>query len=254
MLVAALSLAISSASAQGLGDFLGNLVEGVLSKSNVSIHDLVGSYKSEGPAVSFKSDNFLKKAGGVAAAAAVEAKLAPYYEQYGLNSATLVVNPDSTFTLGMRLLSLSGTISKANDDSFIFNFMVMKSIPVGSVEAFISKGPSTVDLLFDASKLINVVQTVSKFVNTNSLKLFSEILSSYDGLLVGFKLKSDGSASSSSPSSSSQGSSISSPGNKTQDSGNSSNETNVGSGSNQSSGLDALKNILSGKGKKKNKK
>ena len=77
--------------AQGLGDLLkglggsgstiGNLVEGVFTKTNLTLADLVGDYTSEGPAVAFKSDNLLKQAGGIAGAAALETKLKPYYEQ-----------------------------------------------------------------------------------------------------------------------------------------------------------------------------
>ena len=42
------------------------MLEGIFTKTNLEIADLVGEYESAGPAVSFKSDNFLQKAGGIA--------------------------------------------------------------------------------------------------------------------------------------------------------------------------------------------
>ena len=60
-------------------DKIGGLISGianVLGKSNVEIADLEGTWKYNKPAVAFKSDNLLKKAGGTAAAEVIESKLA----------------------------------------------------------------------------------------------------------------------------------------------------------------------------------
>lgn len=78
-----------SASAQSIGDLLkglgqgssdigstiGNALQGIFTKTDLTIEDIVGEYVSTGPAVAFKSDNFLQKAGGIAGAAALETKL-----------------------------------------------------------------------------------------------------------------------------------------------------------------------------------
>ena len=56
-------------------DIISNVIEGVFTKTDLTLADLVGEYKSEGPAVTFKSENFLQKAGGIAGAAAIESKL-----------------------------------------------------------------------------------------------------------------------------------------------------------------------------------
>ena len=68
---------------------LGDLLSGVANKfglgsSSLTIEKLVGTWKYSGPAVSFKSDNLLLKAGGAAAATQVESKLEPYYRTAGL--------------------------------------------------------------------------------------------------------------------------------------------------------------------------
>ncbi|MDE5903509.1 MAG: DUF4923 family protein, partial [Muribaculaceae bacterium] len=75
----------------GVGETVTNLIQGVFSKSDLTVADIAGEWTSNGSAVSFTSDNFLQKAGGVAAAAAIETKLNPYYEQYGLNAPLMTI-------------------------------------------------------------------------------------------------------------------------------------------------------------------
>ena len=64
---------------KGTSDILSGLqglVEGVISKSDLTEADLIGSYKYSKPAVAFKSDDLLKKAGGAAAAGVI---LPPFF-------------------------------------------------------------------------------------------------------------------------------------------------------------------------------
>lgn len=95
---------------KGAGGALGNIVEGVFTKSDLTVKDIEGEWKADGSAVSFKSDNMLKKAGGIAVAGAVESQLNEYYKKYGLNNAVFTVNPDATFSLGFKKIVLKGTI------------------------------------------------------------------------------------------------------------------------------------------------
>lgn len=81
---------------------LQGLVEGLISKSNLTEQDLVGQYKYSAPAVAFKSDNLLKKAGGSAAAGVITAKIAPYYEKVGITSLTATFNEDKTFLFTIK--------------------------------------------------------------------------------------------------------------------------------------------------------
>ena len=61
------------------GGIVGNLLEGVFTKTDLTTKDLMGVWTTDKPAVSFKSEDMLKKAGGMAAAAALETKLTPYF-------------------------------------------------------------------------------------------------------------------------------------------------------------------------------
>lgn len=191
-------LAVGSASAQNLGDLLGgdlgntlgNMLEGVFSSSKLSVSDLEGTWQSSGPAVCFQGEGFLKKAGGLAAASALETKLAPYYQKYGLDNATLTVDNAGNFTLKMKSIKLSGTITKSSkgDGIFDFNFKALGTISLGKITTYVQKSYNSLDVMFDATKLKKLVTTVANFTGISIAKTFSSLLDSYDGLCVGFKM------------------------------------------------------------------
>lgn len=212
------------------GDILSNVIEGVFTKSNLSLADLVGEYKSQGPAVTFKSDNFLQKAGGIAGAAAIEAKLNPYYEQYGLNGMTLTVDKDANFKMTIKGMSLSGSISKnESEGTFEFNFKVI-GFNLGKFTAYIEKSGSNLNLMFDATKLKSFISTVAKFTGNSLASTVGSILDSYEGACIGFKMVSVSSGSQSQSSNSKD---------------NTHQSDSVSSGSSiVNQGLDALKGIF----------
>lgn len=191
-----------AANAQGLGDILSGLgggntsdvissvIEGVFTNTNLTLADLVGEYQAQGPAVTFKSENFLQKAGGIAGAATIESKLKPYYEQYGLNSMTLTVDENSNFTMKIKALSLKGTVSKnESDGTFDFNFNVL-GINLGKFTAYIEKSGNNLKLMFDATKLKSFISTVAKFTGNSMAGALASILDSYEGACIGWKMVS----------------------------------------------------------------
>lgn len=212
----------------GLGDILGGVIEGVFTKSDLTLQDLVGDYTSEGPAVTFKSENFLQKAGGIAGAATIESKLKPYYDKYGLNNMTLSVDENADFTMKIKSLNLKGSITKNEEDgTFDFNFNVA-GMKLGKFTAYIEKSGSTLKLMFDASKLKDIISAVAKFTGNSMASALSSILDSYDGACIGFKMVAVKNSSN--------------PTNST-DSGNS---NATGGSSTGASGLGALKDLLKG--------
>lgn len=206
MVGALISASTFIANAQSIGDILGSLggnnngsssttgsvltgiIEGVFTKTNLSLSDLVGEYKAQGPAVTFKSDNFLQQAGGIAGAAAIETKLKPYYEQYGLNNMTLDVDTAANFVMKIKSLSLKGNITKNDSEgTFDFNFNVM-GMKVGSFTAYIEKSGSNLNLMFDATKLKSFISIVAKFTGNSMATTLGNILDSYDGACIGWKM------------------------------------------------------------------
>lgn len=184
-----------------LGETIGNVLEGVFTKSNLSLEDICGEWITDGSAVSFKSDNLLQKAGGIAAAAALETKINPYYEQLGLNNAVMTIKNDGTFSLKAKKITLQGTLTSNGDGTFEFNFRAFGKLSLGKMTAYVQKAGNHVDIMFDATKLKNLISGIAKVTGVNLAKTAASLLDSYDGLCVGFGMNKNGSAQSNSGSS-----------------------------------------------------
>lgn len=181
----------------GLGETVGNLIEGVFTKSNLTVEDICGEWVTDGSAVSFKSDNFLQKAGGVAAAAAIETKINPYYEQLGLNNAKMTIKNDGTFTLKAKMVTLQGTLASNGDGTFEFNFKAFNAVPLGKMTAYVQKSGNHVDIMFDATKLKTLISGIAKITGVSMAKTAASLLDSYEGMCVGFGMNKSGSGESS---------------------------------------------------------
>lgn len=200
----------ATANAQGLGDLLnslggnsgsdlgstvGNVLSGIFTKTDLTVQDIAGSYVSDGPAISFKSDNFLQKAGGLAGAAALETKLKPYYEKYGLIGMPLTIDNDGNFTLSVKAVKLSGTVeAKDNKGVFVFNIKVAGKMKIGQFTAYIQKSGKNIDLMFDAKKLKNLISSIAKLSGQSLVSSMGKLLDSYDGANIGFSMKYSGAA------------------------------------------------------------
>lgn len=170
---------------------LKGLAEGLLTSSKVGEDDLVGNWRYNAPAVTFKSDNLLQKAGGSAASGVIVEKIAPYYEKAGITSLTATFNQDRTFELKVKKITLTGTYALAGDEAngdFVFNFKAVKKLPLGKMNAHVDKVGSKITLTFDASKLIKLVNTVAQVSGRASLQSAAKLLNSYGGLNCGFEL------------------------------------------------------------------
>ncbi|MCM1292156.1 MAG: DUF4923 family protein [Bacteroides sp.] len=175
------------------GSKIADALGSVLSTDKLDVKQLEGEWKYSEPAVTFKSDNLLKKAGGAAASSVVTSKLAPIYKTVGLDKMILTINENGEFAMKVRSLTLKGTITaiekEGSQANFEFNFNV-GSKPIGKVNAYVEKSVSgAMKLTFDVSKLISLVEKVGSFTGNSTLKTLSSALSSYDGLCAGFELK-----------------------------------------------------------------
>ena len=174
-----------------LGGTLGNIIEGVFTSSNIDIADLEGEWTITGPAVSFKSDDFLKNAGGLAAASMIETKIEPYYTKYGLTGAKLVIDTEGNYSLQIKnKYNISGTITRsegAAQGTFDFNFGLLGK-KVTSLTTYVQKTPKTMDIMFDASKFKTIISAIAKISGMRLAKTASSLLNQYEGLCIGFKL------------------------------------------------------------------
>ncbi|MDE6489619.1 MAG: DUF4923 family protein [Muribaculaceae bacterium] len=172
----------------GLGALSG-LLSGLLSTDDIDPASMVGTWSYSSPAVCFQSDNFLQKAGGAAAATAIEEKLAPYYKTAGITLMTLTVNEDHTFAMQVRKITLKGTITKDENGDIMFNFTALGKISLGSMKAYVTMtGKESMSIMFDVSKLMTIVKTVANVSGNSTIKSVTTLLESYDGICAGFKL------------------------------------------------------------------
>lgn len=184
-----------------LKDFLGKLggdsdaIEGItgiigdIAGGGVEIKDLTGDWEYVAPAVSFRSDNLLKKAGGAAAADKIEKEIEPYYQKAGLTGLKMKFNADSTFVMKVKRAELKGNVTKNKDGQYLFEFKAFGKVRIGSMTAYMSRSGKNVKLTFDVSKLISLVEKISVISGNASIKGIAALLSSYDGLNAGFELK-----------------------------------------------------------------
>jgi len=157
--------------------------------SKISPERLVGTWNYVSPAVCFKSENFLQKAGGAAMATTIENKLSGYYDKFGLNKVVLTVDEQQNFTLNLGMLRTSGTVTVDGEDVY-FNFSALGRISLGKMKTYITMtGNSQMSLMFDVTKLMNIITAVGSATNISTVKTVSSLLNSYEGLCAGFKLQ-----------------------------------------------------------------
>lgn len=171
----------------GVDSALG-IIGGLLGTSDVTIDQLVGTWQYNRPAVAFQSDNVLKKAGGIAAAQAIENKILPYYKMLGVTELKFTVEQDATFTFTIKNIPVKGTLEKGEDGNFVFHFNALGKVNLGKVSAVITSSDSGIDLTFDATKVMEIATKILGATGNSTLKTASSLLDSYEGLNLGFGL------------------------------------------------------------------
>lgn len=180
----------------GAGGALGNVLEGVFTKTDLTVADIAGEWTSTGSAVSFQSDNFLKKAGGSAAAGAVESKLDDYYNKFGLTGAVLDIDQDGNFTLTIKKLPIKGTLEVKSKGVFTFNFNAGGLMKLGSMSAYVEKTPTGINVMFDADKIKKIMTLAASISGSKMVSTADQLLKQYDGICIGFKMKGQSASSS----------------------------------------------------------
>lgn len=175
----------------GLTGLIGGILEGVFSTSNIEVADMAGQWTVDGSAVTFKSENFLQKAGGIAAASAIQQKLDPYFKKYGLTGAILTIQPDGSCTLVLKRMTLKGNFQKAQDGNFLFNITLMGRT-LSSIPTYVQKTSTSMDIMFDANKLKEILGLVARISGSKLASTASTLLNQYEGICIGFSMQKTG--------------------------------------------------------------
>jgi len=163
-----------------------NAITSVIGLDKVSASNLIGSWKYSGPGCAFTSENLLAKAGGEIAAAQIEEKVAPYYQQVGLSSGNTYItfNQDGTFSSKIAGTSFNGTYTFDQSSQQI----KLKGMLL-SINCYAKKEVGGISILFEAKKLLSIIQTMTALSGNTNLQAIGELSKKYDGVRIGFDMK-----------------------------------------------------------------
>ena len=163
-----------------------NAIASVIGLDKVSAANLIGSWKYSGPGCAFTSENLLAKAGGEVAASQIEEKLLPYYQQVGISSGNTYItfNQDGTFSSKIAGTNFSGTYTfdEASQQIKLKGMLL-------SMNCYVKKETGGISILFEAKKLLTVLQTMSALSGNANLQTIGDLSKNYDGVRVGFDMK-----------------------------------------------------------------
>ena len=163
-----------------------NAITSVIGMDKVSARGLIGTWTYLGPGCAFTSENLLAKAGGEVAAAQIEEKLLPYYQQVGISSGNTYITfkEDGTFTS-----KIDGTPFSGN---YTFDESTQKITLKGlllSVNCYTKREISGISILFEAKKLLTVLQTMAALSGSKDMQAIGDLSKQYEGVRVGFDMK-----------------------------------------------------------------
>ena len=165
------------------GGTLGNVITSVIGAQKVTAADLVGSWKYSGPGCAFTSEKLLAQAGGEVVAGQIKAKVLPYYQQIGISAqnTTITINQDGTYSATFRGTPMNGkwTYDEANCRMNLQGLLL-------SLNCYAKRNVNGIALLFDASKLLTLLQTAAAMSGNQNIQTVGEISKSYDGVRLGF--------------------------------------------------------------------
>jgi hypothetical protein len=163
-----------------------NAITSVIGMDKVSSRGLIGTWNYMGPGCAFTSQNLLAKAGGEVAAAQIEEKLLPYYQQVGISPSNTYITfkEDGTFTSKIDGTPFSGnyTFDEATQKITLKGLLL-------SVNCYTKREISGISILFEANKLLTILQTMAALSGNKDMQAIGDLSKQYDGVRVGFDMK-----------------------------------------------------------------
>ena len=163
-----------------------NAISSVIGLDKVKTQNLIGTWQYSKPGCAFTSENLLAKAGGEVVAVQIEEKLLPYYQQVGLSASNTFItfNEDGTFSSKIAGTPFSG--------KYTFDEQTQKISLKGlllSINCYAKKEVNGISILFEAKKLLTVLQTMSAMSGSKDLQTIGDLSKKYDGVRIGFDMK-----------------------------------------------------------------
>lgn len=165
------------------GGTLGNVIISVIGAQKVTAQDLIGAWNYSSPGCAFTSENLLAKAGGEVAATRIKEKALPYYQQIGITSqnTNITFKQDGTYAATFRGTPMSGkwTYDEASSKVTLQSLLL-------TINCYAKRNYTGIGLLFESSKLLNILQTMAALSGNQNIQAVGEISKTYDGLRLGF--------------------------------------------------------------------
>ncbi len=157
---------------------------------NLSKGDIKGTWNYTGSAVKLESEDLVKSAAAGVAATQVEKKLDEYLAKIGLKEGafTFAFNEDNTFTTTVKGKAFNGTYTLAEDGTTL-TLKYGKTISTKGFTTEASIKSSTLELLFQADKLLELIEKLTANSSSTALKTIGTLSSQYDGMKIGLELQ-----------------------------------------------------------------
>ena len=168
------------------GQVWGNVLQSVLGLDKMTKADLIGTWSYSQPGCAFTSKEMLAQAGGEAMAQAIKDKMLPTFQSVGINSTStkITFKQDGTFTSTIAGKNFSGkyTFDEANYKVNLQGLLL-------NINCYAKKNSNGIALLFEASKLLTVIQTMTALSGNSTAQTIGDLSKNYDGLRIGFDYK-----------------------------------------------------------------
>ncbi len=174
---------VMSAMTNGTG--IANAVKSVIGLDKVKAQQLIGDWKYKGPGCAFTSENLLAKAGGEMAAVQIEEKVQPYYQQVGLSAENTFISFKEDGTFSSKIVGTPFNGQSTFDETT--QKITLKSL-FFSVNCYAKKEVGGISILFEAKKLLTLLQTMSALSGNKDLQTISDLSKKYDGVRIGFDM------------------------------------------------------------------
>ena len=172
---------------ENLKNVVGTLVE----ELDVIPENIAGTWSYSGTAVKLTGDNTLTTAASSLLTGQIEEKLDGYLLKAGLKQDTFsyTFNADSTFTTEFGKLKFPGTYTFSSEgDSIELDYGKNGRLGGMTLKAEASVSLNTMELLFNADKLLDFIEKLSSVAGDSGLGAISSLVGQYDGVKIGFEL------------------------------------------------------------------
>lgn len=186
------------AGAQSITDLFGkggagDVLDSVVSQLDVVPKNIEGEWSYSGSAVQFSGDNVLMNAASGLAVGSVESKIDDYLAAVGIKDGifSYTFKADGSFLTSFNGMDFPGSYTFSKEEkTLVLEYGKVGKFEGVSLKTNVSVGTKTLQLLFNADKLLNFLTEISAVAGGESsqLSMLSSLLEQYDGMMLGFEL------------------------------------------------------------------